>query len=414
MKAKKVEKIELKEGKVKLRLVLTIVFLLIALFAFGYSVYSCRTVKKGWKKIDSEVAGADDFSFYYNVGQGELSATKEFHKVETLYNNSLLVSTTLLDEKNASGKTKNLHYINTHVGEEIQVDGMLYDALETILSGDNRYLYGAPLYDYYESVFASLDDAEAEGYLWSNGENADLLAEILSYTSSPDHVKLELLGNRTVKLTVSNEYASFIDANHFGYLSFFRLKNAFIVDYVADRMEKNGFTAGAISSYDGYTRILDKSGRSYSFGLFDRENGVRYHSVATGKLSARSAMVAYRNFPVVKKDLQSIYAFNATSAPSFYTAFADPTDGTEKTACPSLTVYQKSATAPLSCAKVAITAYRAYNKTSLESADLSQMKADGLHYVYCKDKTVYYTDGNLELDGLYSDGTTEYRKEIIG
>lgn len=60
-----------------------------------------------------------------------------------------------------------------------------------------------------------------------------------------------------MRLEVSEEYQNWMAENGYEtYLDFYWMKNAFIVDYLADLMIENGYIRGAISSYDGFNRNL--------------------------------------------------------------------------------------------------------------------------------------------------------------
>ena len=76
---------------------------------------------------------------------------------------------------------------------------------------------------------------------------------------------LELLGGNQVKLNVADAYLQFAKANEITeFINFYWLKNAFIVDYMAEELEAAGFTGGIISSFDGFQRNLGATKGSYS------------------------------------------------------------------------------------------------------------------------------------------------------
>ena len=66
-----------------------------------------------------------------------------------------------------------------------------------------------------------------------------------------------------------DEYADFASQNDIGeYPDFFWLKNAFIVDYIAEHLAENSYIHGTITTYDGYTRHLGGAGMAPVNGIF--------------------------------------------------------------------------------------------------------------------------------------------------
>ena len=94
-----------------------------------------------------------------------------------------------------------------------------------------------------------------------NSEVRGFVDETLTYVNNPDAIDIELLGENKLRLNVSDEYADFASQNDIGeYLDFFWLKNAFIVDYIAEHLAENRYIHGTITTYDGYTRHLGEPG----------------------------------------------------------------------------------------------------------------------------------------------------------
>ena len=92
-----------------------------------------------------------------------------------------------------------------------------------------------------------------------------------AYDEKYEEIDLKLLDNNKIILFVSEDYLSYADETGFSnFIDFSFMKNAVIIDYVADLMQKNGYTAGSITSYDGFTRNLDNSNTSYTYTIFDR------------------------------------------------------------------------------------------------------------------------------------------------
>ena len=123
-----------------------------------------------------------------------------------------------------------------------------------------------------------------------NKETAAYFEEFLTYANDPDAVDLELLGDNRVRLHVSEEYLAFAAENGIdSFIDFYWMKNAFIVDYLAESLADAGFTNGSISSYDGFVRNLDERDVSYSFNIYDRVITGAESSGADGQVMAENA-----------------------------------------------------------------------------------------------------------------------------
>ena len=86
------------------------------------------------------------------------------------------------------------------------------------------------------------------------------------------------------------------------------MKNAFIADYLADTLEAEGFTSGYLSSYDGFTRNLDRRRNEYAFNLFDRQ-GSDVNLPAKMRYTAPLSIVFLRDYPMGEQDKWHYYAF---------------------------------------------------------------------------------------------------------
>lgn len=107
-----------------------------------------------------------------------------------------------------------------------------------------------------------------------NSEVRGFVDETLAYVNNPDAIDIELLGENKLRLNVSDEYADFASQNDIvEYLDFFWLKNAFIVDYIAEHLAENSYIHGTITTYDGYTRHLGGAGMALSMNFYDEADG---------------------------------------------------------------------------------------------------------------------------------------------
>ena len=84
----RVERIPLPEGRVALRVVLLIALLIIAVVSFAFGVNGLVGSEPGLAEIEALTGSmncSEDFTFYYNLGCGELNATDERRAVRSAY-----------------------------------------------------------------------------------------------------------------------------------------------------------------------------------------------------------------------------------------------------------------------------------------------------------------------------------------
>ena len=262
--------------------------------------------------------------------------------------------------------------------------------------------------EYYNLFFGYEDSPASESYdPYTNEENAEFFRTLAEYAGDSEHIKLELLGDRKVRLKVSDEYLAFAEENGIEvFIDFFRMKNAFITDYLADTMIAGGYTYGSISSYDGYARNLDGRGNSYALNFFDL-NGNELFIAAKMTYRGRKSVVALRSYPM--GNLDSYWFYESAVSGKIIPPYVD-SDGFYRTSVDTMTAYSSE----LGCAEVAVRIMPLYVAEKLDTAELNELCDDGVYTLWEKNETIYYNDYGLVLEELYSDGTVKYQKSFAG
>ena len=268
-KLKPVEKIELNEKNIKIRIILFILSFCVIIASVVGMIIGLNKKDSGWSEINanpmSEYSCADDFVFYYNLGLNELDSKTEEKLISAEYTKAIEYSYKLLNKYKEYQDIKNLYYINNHPNEEIEVDEYLYDSLKMV-SSSSYLIYTSPIVDMYEALFSAPTDLDASKLNPKINENLkELYLKICSFINDKEKIELRFLGNNKIYLYVSDEYDSFLKENEIvGYIDFSFFKNAVIIDYVAKQLSSQNYTYGYISSYDGYSINLNDSG-NYPF-----------------------------------------------------------------------------------------------------------------------------------------------------
>ncbi len=404
---KPVKKIELSENKLVLRIVFAVVFLVIGLVCIGFSLRNCLSQSKGWTEITPAATTVDsvasELSFLYDLGAADASATVEYKELTRIYTELCVEAYHLYDASAEVEDVRNLHYLNRHVGEEVKVPTALYHAFEIIDEADSRLLYAAPYYTEWGNVFVAREDVFAEQYdPYHNESVASSIASISEFVTSDEHIRLELLGNDTVKLVVSETYRAFAKEHAIeNFIDLYWARNAFAVDYVADALIEAGYHYGAVSSYDGFVRALDTRETAFTYNIYTRHEGEIYrsHLNYTGK----NSIVFLHAYRLIDTDLNYYQYQNG----ELRHPYVDVEDGFCKNAADELLLFSDAH----SCAEVLMAAMPVYISDVLRESAIAELKSAGIYTVYAEGTTLYLNAPDAEISNLYHDDTIVFTSE---
>ncbi len=400
-----VTKIELDEKKNKKRTVWAIVLLVAGLSFLGYALFAALSKDAGWVQIEpvseATVSVADDMVLLYELGATELSPTAEYKELSTLYTELCIKAYRIFSAQYAFDGVGNVHAINAGVGQAVTVEPALYRALEQVERSGSRVLFTAPFAREYGNLFLAAEDGFAEQYDPRKSEEiATYFAELSAFTASDEHIRLELLGDHKVKLTVSDAYRAFARENGLEtFLDFWWTRNAFAVDYIAEELSKKGFIHGSLTSYDGFVRVLDDRGAEYAYRQYAIHEGVVYDAARLVYTESRS-MVYFRSFRLYERD-DVYYTYRSGERRHPY---VDVTDGLCKNATDGLIAYA----ADRGCAEVLLSVMPVYIADTLDENALSDLKNDGIFSVYAEGTVIRCNDPAARLTDLYNDGTVRF------
>lgn len=394
-----VTRISLPEIHVKTRWILLVLFLSIAVVAFGLGIQDFLTTDPGWQEVEAtagQPSCAQDFQFLYDFSQE--GATAQYKQLQSLYTQSAEQLYRLFSPDILEDGLYNVAYLNAHCNQAVAVEAELYTALRLIAAYGDRHGFLAPVMVEYERVFQSESQGEALQYdPTTNEETKAWIREILAYANDPQHIRLELGEKNQVTLVVSQEYGDFCRENEletvfdFGWMT-----NAFLVDALAYRLAEAGFTAGYLASNDGFTRNLDARGGSYSMNIFTQKDKSIY---MPGKFTYTGPMslVALRNFPMTEEDSRRLCVFSDGRVVSSY---VDPQDGMTKAATPSLVSYSASR----DCGEILLQMVNLYVADTLDTAAVNNLREQDIYTLWCEDLTIHYNDATLDLQQLPDTG----------
>lgn len=297
----KVERVELNEKHMGLRFAAFALCLALGLTALGFGIYGLMSTEPGWAEIEAssgDVHCGGDLTFKYLFGE---DATAQRKVLTTLYTQECTKLGKLFDAAQTyEDAPNNLCYVNTHPGEDIPVDPLLYQAFERLQAAGDRTVYLGILNAYYLNLY--YEDQDIRGGLdpFEDPDTAEVFRQLEEYAGSS--VEVKLLGDGTVRLELDPEYEEF--AGELGldcYLDFGWLRSAFILDHIAGELSARGYTQGILASFDGFTRSLGGDVGAVRLGVY-RWDGAR--AVETGKreLDTPVNAAALNGFPISGDD----------------------------------------------------------------------------------------------------------------
>ena len=339
---KPVQKVWLSEKNVGRRILLVVLLLAIGSGFLVYGFMNFLHGDSGWREI-SVKAGADlncgeDFTLKYNVGASGVSAGGEAKALSLLYTDAAVKGYRLFNIDESFEDVTNLYDINQHPNEVLTVDPVLYDALKKVSDANCREIYLGPLYASLENLCASNDDAAAAQFDPNRNDAAsEETAAVAAFTQNPDDISLELSGENQVCLHVSDAYQAYAaEMGYTAYLDFFWMKNAFLIDYLADTIRGEGYQLGIISSKDGFVRCLDETGeKEYRYPLYHL-SGNEIQSYGTMTYEGPKSIVFFHAYQAGSPDAYRYYQYQDKT---MCTPYLSAADGKDHTAASELIVY---------------------------------------------------------------------------
>ena len=394
---KPVERVELDGKNIKARTILVVLAVVIAVIAFASAIGGAMKVDHGWREIEADAAAgmncSQDFQFQYYLGGSGVNAAAELKAITNLYTQATQTAYHAFDAHALGGETNNLFYLNRNMNTPVQVDPVLYQAFETVERLGSRYVFMAPAFAEYHSLFSCSEDWETEGFdSYQNEDIRAYVAQVAAFARNPEDIRIELMGNNTLQLTVSGAYLAFIEENGIGnVVDFYWMRDAFIIDYLAQVMEDNGYNRGAISSYNGFVRCLSADVLGYSYHLYDLLEQSTVYKAARLNYAGGTSLVHLHSFPLNKQKEIYFYQFDDGTV---RTPHVDMADGLSKAALPSLIGTARGG----SCAEMLLKLLPFYAADALDASGLHGLTEQGIYPVYCVDKRIMTTGDDVTLD----------------
>lgn len=407
-----VQKVELSDKNIKQRLAAVIILLVIAGCALAYAFNGLMSTESGLIVIEAGTAAetdfGDDFMFQYYIGVSGVNAAAEKKAITLLYTDSIAKAYQSFHSGESFDGITNVYDINKHPNEELVVDEVLYHAFELLEQYGRRELYFAPIYTEYDNLFFCNDDSETINYdAYQNADVAHYFAQIVSYANNPQMIDLQLLGENRVRLFVSDEYLAYAKENFISdYIDFSWIKNAFVIDYLADTMIEHGYTRGSIVSYDGFSRNFDsQNATEYKYDIYDRQGNTIYPAGVLNYTAPKN-IVFLRDYPMSNKDKYHYYQFRNGD---IRTVYVDDADGLSKCAVSNIISYS----AQKGCTEILLSLIPVFISDSFDADAAKDMAENYIYSIWCEENVVYYTENTLSVSNLYEKDTVSYEAKFF-
>lgn len=401
-----VKKIELDDKHRKVKLIVIVLLLALGVTLIAVSVSRMLSTEPGWVTIEADAAVDEscggEFVFLYLLGEGEQAANFEQMAITQLYTDATRQAFQIFHESRLFDGVHNVAYLNQHPNEVVEIPAALYDAFVMFEDYQNRSLYLAPIYAEYSAMFkCETDDTAGQYDPDRSDEQKTYVDELLKFTKDEKAVSLELLGNNQVKLSVSEEYLQYAKTREqAAFIDFYWMKNAFIADYLAQALTEAGHTNGTLSSFDGFSRNLDTSERSYQLNLYDRVGRDVYQAGSMRYANVKS-LVSLHNYPI--GTMESLFSYQWKDG-GYTSCHIDAADGRSKSSVNDLTGYSRS----LSCSQVLMELYPVFVADALDEAALQALPQKGVETAYCSNSVIYTSDAAVTVTQIYDKAGVRY------
>lgn len=327
MEDKKEDKKLFRDKKTVLRLIAVIVLAAVGASGIAIGIGGLLTTGKGVKTVeahDGAVGCAPELVFTYELGVSGMSSTAEYKALRNIYTEKTTYYYRLFHPTLSFSDTVNLASLNSSPNTEIVLPAELCSSLEKAASDPGRNIFLAPAFAYYETLWSSSYDEDAA--TWDPARNTQMRSfydALIPFVGSDEHVSLEFRGDGKVVLRVSDEYLAFAEERGIeAFVDFCWMKNAYIVDLLADGLVSLGYRHGAIASKDGFARNFDSSDTRYVSGFYIEKDG---KTVSAGGLVYGSgvAFCSLRRFALDGFEENFCYTYRDGTVVSRYIGVSD-------------------------------------------------------------------------------------------
>lgn len=378
--------IEVSGEHIKLRIVLWVLLVAIAVTAAVLGMRAIFTRDPGWITVRAEseipAQATAELSFQYCLGE---NATAEIKQLTALYTQLAGRAYRVYHPTERFEGLGNLAALNAAPNQDVTLEPELYRALELVTQLDSRVIFLGPAYAQYDAVFRSREDAEAALYdPMRNPEAGEYLSQLMAFAGDPEAISLSLLGENRARLRVSEAYLDFAAAYEIqALLDFYWTRNAFVLDDLAAGLSAQGYSRGYLVSAEGFGRYLGPSQDSYTVELRDLRSD-QLGQPARLELEGPLSAAALHGYSLSGSAGDYFYRYEDGSLRMPY---LDSRSGQCRCAIPDLTLLSDG----VGCGELALRANELLTASAWEREKAAALGAAGIGALWCENKTLYHT-----------------------
>ncbi len=275
----KKQEIQINRKNIVLRVILFLFFLTVGVTFIALYFTGVLQFQKGYSKIEiipeNQNIKADKIVYYAYFDGNSLSVRQNVKNLQGFHSPKANYVLMLTDEYANYESRNNLKTIADNEGKEVEVDEVLYKILQDAYTKSkeekNYSLLGYKLFLQWD-VIIGLDGLSLINSDPSvNPETKALLENQVQVIKKENQREFLSFRNKDekffVKASFTSEYKNILDDND-PLLSLGILKDAYIIDYLASQLEREGNKDGFLISSDGYIKALSEY-QGGSYNLYD-------------------------------------------------------------------------------------------------------------------------------------------------
>lgn len=304
------KKIDISNKNIKLRISIFILALIVALGSFIFGINACvnsSSPNKGWNLYnlkdyyDSRYEGYNENVYLnYFINDGNKSENKKI--IDLLCLSAKEVYSMIDSNKNHSYEVNGIGYINSHIGEEVEICEELYEILsdakkKTYEENSSYSMFSGLIQDYWKYLIPNVSN--------SSYKEPGYINDYVDFSKDLSNFNLDLKKEEDkyfAKFTISDELKDFINESNLYDVSILDLNTLFYsyyLDGIYSRFKDNGLNKGYLYTHTGEIIFMNDS--------FLESNGIRlYDSLSydqpfvCGLLEMNNAsyVSSIRSFPV--------------------------------------------------------------------------------------------------------------------
>ncbi len=373
------------------RLILFIIFLAVGLLFLSIGVRNLFAAESGWQRIEvmATLPHFEDIELYYDFTDVKKA---DQNRVSNIFSTAAVELYDIFSLNSTSSSQMGIANLNRHPNERVMVEKELYEAFELLSEYGNRIHYLGPIHEYREALLFAQSDETAMAYDPNHsGSIKAFYEDITELCMDENNIRLELCENNEVILHVSAEYEEYARENELyvdgvvPYISLGYLKNAFVIDSMAERFAEAGLTQGYLSSRDGFSRFMDTRNEEFSMVLVYHDGNSIRETGSHFVIDRPLAMSVLRSYPMTEQSLEGYYYVYSDReiVPPYFDE-----NGNTSLGIPELISYSDKK----DCAEILLSQLDIYLTDATSDEEIAAMQNGDIASIYIRNGKVITTD----------------------